>query len=140
VERTPCAEASQSSAADYVWAARYTDVRELRAGLKSKESQCGTRLKGDSGGGGYVGPNDFGSGTRTIGELLQEREWAVGEIRRLRGDVGRLSRKEDALKIEKEMEHTVDPALSAGRLLRLAEMISMVGLCRSSIYRYVSKG
>ena len=35
-------------------------------------------------------------GTRTLGELLQEREWAVGEIRRLRLDLGRLSRKQQA--------------------------------------------
>jgi hypothetical protein len=29
--------------------------------------------------------------TRTLVELLQKREWAVGEIRRLRMDAGRLS-------------------------------------------------
>ena len=42
-------------------------------------------------------------GMRTLGELMQERELAVGEIRRLRRDVGRLSRKSDAVRIEKEM-------------------------------------
>jgi prophage regulatory protein len=45
-------------------------------------------------------------GTRTLGELMQEREWAVWEI----------------------------------RLLRLAEVSTMVGLKRSSIYRYVAEG
>jgi prophage regulatory protein len=84
--------------------------------------------------------------TRTIGELMQEREWAVGEIRRLREGVGRLSRKEDAVRIEREMSLDVvdakrpDPTLNAQRLLRLAEVITMIGLCRSSIYRYVGEG
>ncbi len=79
-------------------------------------------------------------GTRTIGELMQEREWAVWEIRRLRTDVGRLSRKREALRIEGDVDHAVDPALNAQRLLRLAEVSMMVGLCRSSIYNYVAEG
>jgi prophage regulatory protein len=81
-------------------------------------------------------------GTRTIGELLQEREWAVGEIRRLRSDLGKLSRKEKAEKIEEGMEQRggLDPKLHAQRLLRLAEVSTMVGLKRSSIYRYVAEG
>lgn len=50
-----------------------------------------------------------GPGTRTLGELLQEREWAVGEIRRLRLDVSRLSRKHEARRIEREIsEEAVD--------------------------------
>ena len=54
-------------------------------------------------------------GTRTLGELMQEREWAVGEIRRLRSDVGRLSRKQDAARIEREMDapEGLDPKLNA---------------------------
>jgi prophage regulatory protein len=85
-------------------------------------------------------------GTRTIGELLQEREWAVNEIRRLRSDVGRLSRKSDAVRIEREMSQEavdtkhLDPVLNAQRLLRLAEVSTMIGLGRSSIYRYVREG
>ena len=81
-------------------------------------------------------------GTRTIGELLQEREWAVSEIRRLRTDLGRLSRKHQAEKIEEGIEQRggLDPKLHAQRLLRLAEVSTMVGLKRSSIYRYVAEG
>ena len=81
-------------------------------------------------------------GTRTLGELSQEREWAVHEIRRLRVDLGRLSRKQQAERIEEEMEQTggLDPKLHAQRLLRLAEVSTMVGLKRSAIYRYVSEG
>jgi prophage regulatory protein len=81
-------------------------------------------------------------GTRTLGELMQEREWAVGEIRRLRADVDRLSRKHHATRIEREMEQAqgLDPKLNAQRLLRLAEVSTMVGLKRSSIYRHVNEG
>ena len=65
-------------------------------------------------------------GTRTIGELMQEREWAAGEIRRLRRDVDRLSRKQEAARIETDISHEavdakrLDPALNAQRLVRLA--------------------
>jgi prophage regulatory protein len=85
-------------------------------------------------------------GTRTIGELVQEREWAVGEIRRLRSDVGRLSRKQEAARIEREIPQEavegkrLDPALQAQRLLRLAEVVTIVALKRSAIYRYISEG
>jgi prophage regulatory protein len=81
-------------------------------------------------------------GTRTIGELMQEREWAVGEIRRLRMDLSRLSRKEHALRIERQLGEPegFDPVLNSQRLLRLKEVIKMIGLCRSSIYRYVGEG
>jgi prophage regulatory protein len=81
-------------------------------------------------------------GTRTLGELFQEREWSVGEIRRLRAEVDRLSRKREALRIERELEHAkgFDPAVNAQRLLRLAEVSAMVGLRRSAIYQHISKG
>ena len=79
-------------------------------------------------------------GTRTLGELMQEREWAVGEIRRLRMDVGRLSRKEQAERIYEEMDTAKDAVLQAQRLLRFAEVSTMVGLRRSAIYQYVSEG
>ena len=79
-------------------------------------------------------------GTRTLGELLQEREWAAWEIRRLRTDVSRLSRKREALRIEGEVDHAVDLALSAHRLLRLSEVMTMIGLGHTSIYNYVAAG
>jgi prophage regulatory protein len=85
-------------------------------------------------------------GTRTIGELMQEREWAVGEIRRLRVNVDRLSRKQESSRIERASldkgsgSSHLDPALNAQRLIRLAEVSKMIGLGRSSKYRYVSEG
>jgi len=85
-------------------------------------------------------------GTRTLGELMQEREWAAGEIRRLRTDVGRLSRKEEAKQIERALSHEaveakrLDPALNAQRLIRLAEVATMLGIGRSTIYKYIGEG
>jgi len=85
-------------------------------------------------------------GTRTLGELLQEREWAAGEIRRLRRDVDRLSHKQEANRIEREMPEEaidakhLDPALNAKRLIRLAEVATMLGIGRSTIYKYVGEG
>jgi hypothetical protein len=77
---------------------------------------------------------------------MQEREWAVGEIRRLRMDVGRLSRKKEAARIETEISEEpggtkhLDPALNAKRLIRLAEVATMLGIGRSTIYKYIAKG
>ena len=85
-------------------------------------------------------------GTRTIGELMQEREWAVWEIRRLRRDVDRLSRKQDAKRIEREISEEavdskrLDPALNAQRLIRLAEVVAMLGIGRTSVYNYIAAG
>jgi prophage regulatory protein len=86
-------------------------------------------------------------GTRTLGELLQEREWAVGEIRRLRTNVSRLSPKKESSRIEKAADRDsdlegkrFDGTLIAQRLLRLKEVSAMVGLRRSSIYQYISEG
>jgi prophage regulatory protein len=84
-------------------------------------------------------------GSRTIGELMQEREWAVGEIRRLRSDVDRLPHKHEAARIEREISQEsstkhLDPALNAQRLIRLAEVATMLGIGRSTIYKYVIEG
>jgi prophage regulatory protein len=85
-------------------------------------------------------------GTRTLGELMQEREWAAGEIRRLRRDVDRLARKQEAKRIEREISDEavdakrLDPALNAQRMIRLAEVATMLGLGRSTIYKYIGEG
>jgi prophage regulatory protein len=73
---------------------------------------------------------------------MQEWEWAVGQIRRLRSDVGRLSRKREAARIETDMEHAdgLDPKLNAQRLLQLKEVSTMIGLKHSAIYKYVAEG
>ena len=93
----------------------------------------------------YVGSTFLDPGTRTFGELIQEREWAAGEIRRLRIDINRLSQKKEAERIEREIceqgasAGQLDPALNAQRLLRLKEVSTMIGLYRSAIYRYVRR-
>ena len=55
-------------------------------------------------------------------------------------DLDRLSRKHHALRIEGEVDRAVDPALNAQRLLRLAEVSTMVGLRRSAICQHISEG
>ena len=86
-------------------------------------------------------------GTKTIGELVQERESAAGEIRRLHMDVGRLSRRKESSRIERESvavqgsaRKHLDPALNAQRLIRLAEVATMLGIGRSTIYKHVADG
>jgi hypothetical protein len=72
-------------------------------------------------------------GQRTLGELLQERQWAVDEISRLRCEVTRLtSRRLDPVqRANPEQTPTardsVDP-LTSRRLLRLAEVESLVAV------------
>jgi prophage regulatory protein len=58
-------------------------------------------------------------------------------------DVSRLSRKQEARRIEKDSDREGERlagALTAQRLLRLSEVSTMVGLRRSAIYKYVSEG
>jgi prophage regulatory protein len=38
------------------------------------------------------------------------------------------------------MDHAADPALNAHRLLRLSEVMTMIGLGHTSIYNYVAAG
>ena len=83
-------------------------------------------------------------GQRTLGELLQERQWAVDEISRLRCEVTRLTspRLDPVQRANPQQTPTardsVDP-LTSRRLLRLAEVESLVGLSRSMIYRLMGE-
>lgn len=79
-------------------------------------------------------------GSRTLGELLQEREWAVGEIRSLRILRMRQRSPEKETPPEGSLDEHLDPSLTAHRLLRLKDVIAMIGLGHSSKYRYVSEG
>jgi prophage regulatory protein len=81
-----------------------------------------------------------------LGELMQEREWVAGEIRRFRRNVDRLSRKKEAAKIEREISEEpcaakhLDPALNAQRIIRLAEVATMLAIGPSTIYKYIGEG
>jgi prophage regulatory protein len=77
-------------------------------------------------------------GKRTVGELLQDREQALHEIVRLRADVDRLRTVRTSIR-----EPTVNPSLPthrSGSLLRLADVCELVGVGRSTIYKWTSEG
>jgi prophage regulatory protein len=84
-------------------------------------------------------------GHRTLGELLQERQWALGEIGRLRGEVVRLTSRQADMFVRARnagtppLRETNDP-LASRRLLRLKDVTTLVGMCRSTIYRLIGEG
>jgi prophage regulatory protein len=84
------------------------------------------------------------SGNRTMGQLMQEREWAYGEITRLRRENARLTQNNTPRSIAAQPMSPVpiplDPTLEKHRLIRLPEVRRLVGLSHSSIYRLVSEG
>jgi prophage regulatory protein len=84
-------------------------------------------------------------GHRTLGELLQERQWAVQEISRLQNEVARLNARRDGVsKLNRVDENTRPPdpsdPLAGRRLLRLADVKKLVGFGGSTIYRLISEG
>jgi prophage regulatory protein len=83
-------------------------------------------------------------GHRTLGELLQERQWALGEITRLRAEVERLnSRRNAASRATDVNDASSAPSndlLAGRRLLRLADVKHLVGFSTSAIYRLISEG
>jgi prophage regulatory protein len=81
-------------------------------------------------------------GQRTLGELMQEREWAVQEIRRLRLEAMRFTQSPVGRKQAKhpqEDKSVTKPIAIAGRLIRLKEIKQLTGLSGSTIYKYVSE-
>ncbi len=83
-------------------------------------------------------------GARTLGELLQEREWAVNEIERLRAEASHAVWKNGSQKSpdplrKAEGQMPAGGALTPPRLLRLSEVCQLVGLSRSSIYQLKSQ-
>jgi prophage regulatory protein len=76
------------------------------------------------------------AGSRTLGQLLQEREWAYGEITRLRCESAHRQR------TAPNTHAAPDEFESPRRLqyLRLREVCQRVGLKPSSIYRLINLG
>jgi prophage regulatory protein len=75
------------------------------------------------------------AGRRTLGELIQEREWAVSEIERLNAELARVQRKPANAEIP-----AVAGANSHDRLLRINEVCEIVGLSRASVYQRIAAG
>ena len=78
-------------------------------------------------------------GKRTLGELVQDREAALFEIRRLRGDIERL-RGMRTLCTGKTDNAEAGPAMRPGMLIRLTEVVELLGVSRSTIYKWVDEG
>jgi prophage regulatory protein len=89
-------------------------------------------------------------GTRTLGELLQERQWAVHEIERLRSmpvqrpAAERVERAAPSATARPTHQQTTQPPsappIAPSRMLRLAEVQVMAGLSRSTIYQMIARG
>jgi prophage regulatory protein len=92
-------------------------------------------------------------GTRTIGQLIQEREWSLREIERLRTNSSALEAVRAQAKSNLEKMRADEPqqrqpkpatatraAVSSEKLLlRLREVCQLVGLSRSTIYLKMSR-
>jgi len=79
-------------------------------------------------------------GQRTLGQLLQDREAAAHEIRQLRSEIDRLRTVRAG---RKERAGTAAPethAFRPGTLIRIREVCDLVGVCRATVYRWVSEG
>ena len=77
-------------------------------------------------------------GTRTLGELIQERQWAVEEIHRLRSLVGNSVQHVPPPKVASSLRLDAIAAESIVKqvsLLRLCDVQARCGLARSTIYR-----
>lgn len=79
-------------------------------------------------------------GQRTLGQLLQDREAAAHEIRKLQAEIERLrSVRED----RKERAGAAAPETRTflpGSLIRIREVCDLIGVCRATIYRWMSEG
>lgn len=84
--------------------------------------------------------------SRTVGQLLQERGEALQEILRLRGQVdSAFAVRQSSIKTKPALEpiriasHDVGP-LRPGSLLSLRTVAALLGLSRSTVYRWVADG
>lgn len=83
-------------------------------------------------------------GTRTLGELLQERQWALDEITRLRNEL-LLLRQPQREAVQPSNRSLVSAGGSLGdlrlkRLLRLPEVCELAGLGKTTIYQMKAVG
>lgn len=81
-------------------------------------------------------------GQRTLGQLLQDREAALQEIRRLRSDIERLRamRTRAPAKPETRDQETSDSVLRTGSLVSIKDLCALLKVSRSTIYKWVSEG
>jgi len=81
-------------------------------------------------------------GQRTLGELPQDREAAFHEIRRLRREIEQLRHiREDRREKSAAVQSTIGGRnFCSGMLLRVSTVCKLIGVCRSTVYRWISEG
>lgn len=81
-------------------------------------------------------------GRRTIGELIQEREEALHEIRTLRAEIQKLrGARSRSGALATDRDNTEQRAAMAGQLLvRLTDLCEQLAVSRGTIYRWLSEG
>lgn len=78
-------------------------------------------------------------GRRKLGELLQEREAAAHEVARLRAQIERLTAARATRAAKSENGYAPLP-MQQGMLIRLNEVAELLGVARSTIYKWVNQG
>jgi len=85
-------------------------------------------------------------GHRTLGQLLQERQWAVEEIARLRDQIAQIRLRQSARlaagepKIGRDRVDESDALPDPLRLIRLRDLRKLIGLSNSVIYKMMNEG
>jgi prophage regulatory protein len=85
-------------------------------------------------------------GTQTLGQLLQERQWALQEIVSLRAQLARPARHQDGpappprVDTLQEQQRQADALKNPNRLVRMKELRQMIGLGPSTIYKMMQEG
>lgn len=79
-------------------------------------------------------------GTRTVGELLQDRESALHEIMRLREQLELARKGCTPPPAGIRQDPPANTAYRAGSMLRLTELCELLSISRSTIYNRVAEG
>ena len=82
-------------------------------------------------------------GTRTLGELVQERQWAVGEIERLRtllgADKGPLPSPSSKTREADDLVDPIEPPKRQPEYMRTKDVCEQFGFSPSMLYLYVKQ-
>jgi prophage regulatory protein len=80
------------------------------------------------------------AGTRTLGELIQERQLAISEILRLRALISGGAATNPTSMIFSVSSSALLPQVNEGGLLTIREVCTLLSLSRSTVYTHVKAG
>jgi prophage regulatory protein len=84
---------------------------------------------------------EIDAGQRTIGQLIQDRERALQEIRRLRALTSPSASNRNSGVSQVAAKSVIQtPAMQVDKLIRLAELCKLLDMERSTIYKLKSEG